>query len=63
MDDTVQLSKVETFKGLFGNNLFRVLIVVIGTDIGAAIGFFYSQYQKQYFHYSTRSLDFNIKTI
>jgi len=40
MDDAVKVSKVETFRELLGNNLFRVLIVVIGTDIGASIGFF-----------------------
>jgi len=39
MDDAVKVSKVETFRELFGNNLFRVLLVVIGTDIGASIGF------------------------
>ncbi len=39
MDDAVKVSKVETFRELLGNNLFRVLIVVIGTDIGASIGF------------------------
>jgi pheromone shutdown-related protein TraB len=39
MDDAVKISKVETFRELLGNNLFRVLIVVIGTDIGASIGF------------------------
>jgi pheromone shutdown-related protein TraB len=40
MDDAVKVSKVETFRELLGNNLFRVLIVVIGTDIGSSIGFF-----------------------
>jgi pheromone shutdown protein TraB len=39
MDDAVKVSKVETFRELFGNNLFRVLLVVIGTNIGASIGF------------------------
>jgi pheromone shutdown-related protein TraB len=40
VDDAVKISKVDTFRELLGNNLFRVLLVVIGTDIGASIGFF-----------------------
>ena len=40
MDDAVKISKVDTLRELLGNNLFRVLLVVIGTDIGASIGFF-----------------------
>jgi pheromone shutdown-related protein TraB len=40
MDDAVKISKVETFRELLGNNLFRILLVVIGTDIGASIGLF-----------------------
>ncbi len=38
MDDAVEISKVDSFKELWGNNLFRVLIVVVGTNIGATIG-------------------------
>jgi pheromone shutdown-related protein TraB len=40
VDDAVKITKVDTFRELLGNNLFRVLLVVIGTDIGASIGFF-----------------------
>lgn len=40
VDDAVKITKVDTFRELLGNNLFRVLLVVIGTDIGAIIGFF-----------------------
>jgi len=40
VDDAVKISKVDSFRELLGNNLFRVLLVVIGTDIGASIGFF-----------------------
>jgi pheromone shutdown-related protein TraB len=38
MDDAVEISKVESFRELFGNNLFRVFLVVVGTNIGASIG-------------------------
>jgi pheromone shutdown-related protein TraB len=40
MDDAVNITKTESFRELLGNNLFRVLLVVIGTDIGASIGLF-----------------------
>lgn len=40
MDDAVDISKAESFRDLFGNNLFRVLLVVVGTNIGASIGLF-----------------------
>lgn len=40
MDDAIDISKAEGFRDLFGNNLFRVLLVVIGTNIGASIGLF-----------------------
>jgi pheromone shutdown-related protein TraB len=40
MDDAVEISKVDSFRELWGNNLFRVLIVVVGTNIGASIGLF-----------------------
>lgn len=40
MDDAVEISKVDSFRDLWGNNLFRVLIVVVGTNIGASIGLF-----------------------
>ncbi len=42
MDDAVKISKVESFRELFGNNIFRVLLVVVCTDIGASIGLFLS---------------------
>ena len=38
MDDAVEISKVESFRELWGNNLFRVLMVVVGTNIGASLG-------------------------
>jgi len=40
MDDAVKISNVDSFRELWGNNLFRVLIVVVGTNIGASIGLF-----------------------
>lgn len=40
MDDAVEISKVDSFRELWGNNLFRVLLVVVGTNIGASIGLF-----------------------
>ena len=40
MDDAVEISNVESFRELLGNNLFRVLLVVVGTNIGASIGLF-----------------------
>ena len=40
MDDAVKITKTDSFRELLGNNLFRVLLVVIGTNIGATIGLF-----------------------
>jgi pheromone shutdown-related protein TraB len=40
MDDAVEISKVDSFRDLWGNNLFRVILVVVGTNIGASIGLF-----------------------
>ncbi len=38
VDDAVKITKVNSFRELLGNNLFRVLLVVVGTNIGASIG-------------------------
>jgi pheromone shutdown-related protein TraB len=38
VDDAVKITKVDSFRELLGNNLFRVLLVVVGTNIGASIG-------------------------
>ena len=38
VDDAVKITKVDGFRELLGNNLFRVLLVVVGTNIGASIG-------------------------
>jgi pheromone shutdown-related protein TraB len=40
MEDAIDITKVDGFKDLWGNNLFRVLLVVVGTNIGASIGLF-----------------------
>ena len=40
MDDAVNITKTDSFRELWGNNLFRVLLVVVGTNIGASIGLF-----------------------
>jgi pheromone shutdown-related protein TraB len=40
MEDAMDITKVDSFKDLLGNNLFRVLLVVVGTNIGASIGLF-----------------------
>lgn len=40
MDDAVNITKTDNFRELWGNNLFRVLLVVVGTNIGASIGLF-----------------------
>ncbi len=40
MDDAVNITKTDSFRELLGNNLFRVLLVVVGTNIGASIGLF-----------------------
>jgi pheromone shutdown-related protein TraB len=38
MDDLSDLGKCESFKELLGNRLFRVLLVVVGANIGCTIG-------------------------
>ncbi len=38
MDDLSDLGKCEGFKELWGNRLFRVLLVVVGANIGCTIG-------------------------
>ena len=40
MDDAVNITKTDNFRELWNNNLFRVLIVVVGTNLGASIGLF-----------------------
>ena len=40
MDDAVKITKADSFRELLGNNLFRILLVVVGTNIGATIGLF-----------------------
>ncbi len=40
MDDAVNMTKTDSFRELWNNNLFRVLIVVVGTNLGASIGLF-----------------------
>jgi pheromone shutdown-related protein TraB len=40
MDDAVNITKADSFRELMGNNLFRILLVVVGTNIGATIGLF-----------------------
>lgn len=40
VDDLAELPKCEGFRELWRNNLFRVLMVVVGTNIGASIGTF-----------------------
>lgn len=42
MDDLANLPKCESLRELFGNSLFRVLMVVLGANIGASIGAFLS---------------------
>lgn len=39
-DDLIGIMECEKLKDFWHNNLFRVLIVVIGTNLGASIGFF-----------------------
>lgn len=39
MDDAANMIKIDSFRELWNNNLFRVIIVMIGTNIGASIGF------------------------
>jgi pheromone shutdown protein TraB len=38
MDDLSNLGKCDSFKDLWSNRLFRILLVVIGANIGASIG-------------------------
>ena len=42
MDDLAGLSKSESFSDLWKNNLFRILLVVVGANIGTSIGVFLS---------------------
>ena len=35
--DIKNLSKIESFRDLWGNNIFRILLVVIGTNLGVSI--------------------------
>ncbi len=42
MDDLTGLSKIESFKELWNNNLFRILVVVAGANLGTMIGVFLS---------------------
>ena len=42
MDDLSDLSKSESFRDLWNNNLFRILLVVVGANIGCSIGTFLS---------------------
>lgn len=42
MEDLANLPKCESFRELIANNLFRVLMVVVGANIGATIGAFLS---------------------
>ena len=40
VDDLAGFKECESLRDLWGNNLFRVLLVVVGTNIGASIGAF-----------------------
>ncbi len=42
MDDLAGLSKSESWRDLWNNNLFRILLVVVGANIGTTIGVFLS---------------------
>jgi pheromone shutdown protein TraB len=42
IDDLAGLSKSESFKELWNNNLFRILLVVAGANLGTMIGVFLS---------------------
>ncbi|MCD7781132.1 MAG: TraB/GumN family protein [Methanosphaera sp.] len=42
VDDLVELADFETFSDLWHNKLFRVLVVVIGTNLGCTVGFLLS---------------------
>lgn len=38
VEDAVEITKVDNIRELLGNNLFRVLLVVVGANIGCTIG-------------------------
>jgi len=38
VEDAVEITKADSFRELLGNNLFRVLLVVVGANIGCTIG-------------------------
>lgn len=40
MDDLVEFTKCDTFRDFLANNFFRVLMVVVGANIGCSIGTF-----------------------
>ncbi|NYB51442.1 MAG: TraB/GumN family protein [Methanobacteriaceae archaeon] len=42
MDDLAKLTKSESWSDLWNNNLFRILLVVVGANIGTTIGVFLS---------------------
>lgn len=42
MDDLANLSKSESLRDMWNNNLFRILLVVVGANIGTTIGVFLS---------------------
>jgi len=42
MDDLSQLSKSESLRDMWNNRLFRILLVVVGANIGTSIGVFIS---------------------
>ena len=42
MDDLSQLSKSESLRDMWNNRLFRILLVVVGANIGTTIGVFLS---------------------
>lgn len=42
MEDLTALSNIESFKELWNNNLFRILLVAAGANIGTMMGFFLS---------------------
>jgi pheromone shutdown protein TraB len=35
--DIVNLGKVENLRGLWDNNIFRILLVVMGTNLGVSV--------------------------
>lgn len=42
MDDLAKLTKSESLRDMWNNNLFRILLVVVGANIGCSIGTFLS---------------------